>query len=189
MYVSTRFPNFFHVLRRCPTITLGTYGPFGWWPLRMPIHQFTTHMHIVGRSGSGKSKFIEGLLWQLIMAGQGCAFIDPHADSANHLLKLLAFYEGRKNKPWLVNPQHARKLIYCEPGRSDYIMPWNIFKTHGDPYTVATNIWEAFRRTWSQSLTAAPQSKNIAIHSLLLLIEHELTLVELPRLLIDEGLR
>lgn len=146
-------------------------------------------MYIVGRSGSGKSKFIEGLLWQLITAGQGCAFIDPHADSANHLLKLLAFYARHKNGAWLDNPQHVRKVVYCEPGRSDYVIPWNIFKTQGDPYTIATNVWEAFRRTWSQSLTAAPQSKNIAIHSLLLLIEHDLTLVDLPRLLIDEEFR
>lgn len=184
-----RSRNFFHIFRSQPNITLGTYGPFGWWPLRVPVHQLTSHMYIVGRSGSGKSKFIEGLLWQLILAGQGCAFIDPHADSANHILKLLAFHGRRRQQSWLDDAQNARKLVYCEPGRSDYVIPWNIFKTHADPYTIATNVWEAFRRTWSQSLTAAPQSKNIAIHSLLLLIEHRLTLVDLPRLLINEEFR
>lgn len=183
------YPNLSKLLRRQPTITLGTYGPFGWWPYRIPIHRLKTHFYIVGRSGSGKSKFIEGLLWQLILAGQGCAFIDPHADSANHILKLLAFSTKHKRESWLDNSWNTRKLVYCEPGRSDYVIPWNIFKTHGDPYTIATNVWEAFRRTWSQSLTAAPQSKNIAIHSLLLLIEHELTLVDLPRLLIDDDFR
>ena len=184
-----RYRNFFHLFRPRPTITLGTYGPFGWWPLRVPVNQLNTHMYIVGRSGSGKSKFIEGLLWQLILAGQGCAFIDPHADSANHLLKLLAFSTRRHQQPWLDRPRNAHRLVYCEPGRSDYVTPWNVFKTQGDPYTIATNVWEAFRRTWSQSLTAAPQSKNIAIHSLLLLIEHRLTLVDLPRLLINEEFR
>ena len=147
-----------------------------------------SHVHC-GRSGSGKSKFIEGLLWQLIIKNQGCAFIDPHADSANHLLKLLVHHPHRKGKAWLDDPSNASKLIYCEPGRSDYVIPWNIFKTHGDPYTIATNVWEAFRRTWSSSLSAAPQSKNIAIHCLLLLIENRMTLVDLPRLLIDEQLR
>lgn len=179
----------FQLLRRRPKITLGTYGPFGWWPWRIPIQQFSTHMYIVGRSGSGKSKFIEGLLWQLITNGQGCAFIDPHADSANHLLKLLAFHRGQGAQPWLAEPKNAAKLVYCEPGRSDYVIPWNVFQSHADPYTVATNVWEAFRRTWSQSLTAAPQSKNIAIHSLLLLIEHGLTLADLPALFIDEQFR
>lgn len=183
------YQNLYQLLRRQPTITLGTYGPFGWWPYRIPIYQLNTHFYIVGRSGSGKSKFIEGLLWQLILAGQGCAFIDPHADSANHVLKLLAFHRKRGQQSWLDEPHNGRKLVYCEPGRSDYVIPWNVFKIYDEPYTIATNVWEAFRRTWSQSLTAAPQSKNIAIHSLLLLIEHRLTLVDLPRLLINEEFR
>ncbi|MEZ4667587.1 MAG: DUF87 domain-containing protein [Anaerolineae bacterium] len=168
---------------------MGTYGPFGWWPYRLPLWQFNSHFYIVGRSGSGKSKFIEGLIWQLIQQGQGCALIDPHADSAQHLLKLIAFHKDRSNQAWLDNPSNAAKLIYCEPGRRDYVLPWNLFKSHGDPYTIATNIWEAFRRTWHQSLSAAPQSKNIAIHSLLLLIEQNRTLPDLPRLFIDEAFR
>jgi hypothetical protein len=39
------------------------------------------------------------------------------------------------------------------------------------PYTSATGIIAAFRRTWSQSLPEAPQFENVALHSLLLLIE------------------
>ena len=181
-----RLPKF---LRPRPKVSIGSYGPFGWWPHRIPIHHLSTHMYIVGRSGSGKSKFIEGFLWQLITKGQGCAFIDPHADSANHLLKLLAFQPFQKGKSWLDTEGNVNKLIFCEPGRKDYITPWNLFKSQGNPYTIATNIWEAFRRTWSSSLSAAPQSKNIAIHSLLLLIENRMSLVDLPRIFFDEHLR
>ena len=45
------------------------------------------------------------------------------------------------------------------------------------------------RRTWPESLREAPRFSDIALHSLMLLIEHRLTLVELPRLLTDRAFR
>jgi hypothetical protein len=157
----------------------------------VPLEKLDTHIYVVGRSGKGKSKFLEGFLWQLIGLGQGCGLIDPHGDLANNLLKLLAYQpQGEKGRPWLANPANASRFIYCEPGRGDYFVPMNVLADKADrPYTVATNVIEAFQRTWSQSLANAPQFKNVALHGLLLLIEHGLSLVELPWLLMDADFR
>jgi hypothetical protein len=179
-----------------PRVVLGSAGPFigqwdlGWFKHSLPLHQLDTHIYVVGRSGKGKSKWLEGLLYQLITQDQGCGLIDPHADLANNLLKLLAFHPiGPHRQPWLSDPANFDRLIYCEPGRNDYLMPMNLLVSHEPAYTTATGIIEAFKRTWSQSLGEAPQFENLALHSLLLLIEHQLSLVELPRLLLDQEFR
>ena len=184
-----------------PSIALGTYELFGWlsailekcgivvpkkW---LPIHRLNSHFYIAGKSGKGKSKFILMTWWQLITKGKGCALIDPHADLANELLMMLAHHPaGRSQQPWLHHPENAEKVIFCEPGRRDYVIPWNLFAGEGTPYDIATKVWEAFARTW-RNLANAPQSENIAVHSMMLLIEHQLTLVELPRLLLESDFR
>lgn len=177
-------------------VTFGSRGPFfndfdlGLSKFRVPLSKLNTHIYVVGKSGKGKSKFLEGFLWQLIDHGQGCGLIDPHGDLANNLLKLLAFQPSGKNRqPWLSNPENAKKLIYCEPGHKDYFVPMNVLASPDTPYTIVSNVIEAFQRTWSKELEAAPQFKNVTLHSLLLLIEHRLSLVQLPHLFMYKDFR
>jgi len=179
-----------------PRITIGSRGPFvgpldlHLWQYSLPLHKLDTHLYVVGRSGKGKSKFLEGFLWQLINLDQGCGLIDPHGDLASNLLKLLATSpNGRYPEPWLSYPKNRDKIIYVEPGREAYTIPMNVLAGPDKPYTKAMNVIEAFQRTWSQSLGEAPQFKNVTLHGLLLLIEQNLTLVELPRLFMDKSFR
>jgi len=44
------------------------------------------HLYIVGQTGTGKSKFIEGMAIQDILNGEGVAVIDPHGDSVELIL-------------------------------------------------------------------------------------------------------
>ncbi|HUV52080.1 MAG TPA: type IV secretion system DNA-binding domain-containing protein [Dehalococcoidia bacterium] len=184
------------LLSKGPKITIGSLGPFalgrdlGLRKYTVPLKKLDTHIYVVGRSGKGKSKFLEGLIWQLVTLGQGVGLIDPHGDLANNLLKLLAFHPlPSTGRPWLADPKNAARVIYCEPGRGDYFIPMNMLAGSDRPYTIATNVIEAFQRTWSESLAAAPQFKNVALHALLLLIEHRLSVVELPWLLMDRDFR
>lgn len=186
----------FHSRNKPNQVEFGSRGPFignkdlGLSKYSIPLHRINTHMYVVGRSGKGKSKFLEGFLWQLIDHGQGCGLIDPHGDLANNLLKLLAYQpSGSRKQTWLSNPENAAKLVYCEPGHNDYFVPMNVLASQDAPYTIVSNIIEAFQRTWSQELAAAPQFKNVALHGLLLLIEHRLSLVELPRLFMYKEFR
>lgn len=48
------------------------------------------HVHIVGASGSGKSKFMESLLRQDITAGRGLCLIDPHGTLADDVVQWCA---------------------------------------------------------------------------------------------------
>ena len=79
------------LLPRRPRVALGSPGPFllgrDLSPRKytIPLDKLDTHVYVVGKSGTGKSKFLEGFLWQLISLGQGCGLIDPHGDLANNL--------------------------------------------------------------------------------------------------------
>ncbi len=176
-------------------IYFGTSWPFSWgqsWGLKrfsVDVESLSTHMYIVGRSGKGKSKFLEGFLWQLVNHGYGCGLIDPHGDLADNLLSLLTRQPIDGKKSWIDKPENIKRLVYVEPGRNDYFIPMNVLADNTDNYTLATNVIEAFQRTWSEELKVAPQFKNTALHALLLLIEQGLSLVELPTLFMDKGYR
>lgn len=147
-------------LSKQPAVTFGSQGPFlgnfdfGWLKYRVPLAKLNTHIYVVGRSGKGKSKFLEGLLWQLITSGHGCGLIDPHGDLANNLLTLLAFQPtGPGKRPWLSDPENAAKLVYCEPGHKEYFIPMNVLASADEPYTIASNVIEAFQRTWNKEIS------------------------------------
>ncbi len=44
------------------------------------------HMYVVGQTGTGKSGFLEGLIIQDILNGEGVAVVDPHGDLVDHVL-------------------------------------------------------------------------------------------------------
>lgn len=47
-------------------LVLGTYDPFGLFPLSLPLTSLDTHLYIVGKTKKGKSSFLASLLFQLI---------------------------------------------------------------------------------------------------------------------------
>jgi hypothetical protein len=179
-----------------PRIIMGSKGPFvggrdlGWFKYSLPLQELAGHhQYVVGRSGSGKSKFLLWYLYQLITHGQGALLLDPHTDLSHDILNLLASQTGEPDQsPWLADPDNARRLLYFEPGRSDRLIPMNLLLSSDPPYHIAQAVIEAFRRTWS-GLAAAPQFETITLHSLLLLIEHRLSLCELPALLMKQTFR
>ena len=161
-------------------LTLGEHGPGGLFKYRLPLEALDTHVYVVGRTRKGKSKFLEHLAHQLIALGQGCAVLDPHSDLADDLLAHLApMLEG----------DLARRMVYFDPSRADYLPPFNVLDAPWDTYATAQSVLEAFRRTWPQSLREAPRSSNIILAATMALIENRMTLTEMPRLLTDASYR
>jgi hypothetical protein len=158
-------------------LILGRHGP-GWLlNYRLSQDQLDTHVYVVGRTRQGKSKFLQSLTQQLIAQGQGCALIDPHADLADDLVAQLA--------PLLEDEDQASRIVYFDPARRDYLLPFNVLAAPLGPYAVAQDVLEAFRRTWPESLREAPRFANIILAATMVLITNHQTLVELPRLLTD----
>src|SRR5690606_30433166 len=45
------------------------------------------HMYIIGKTGTGKSYFMQQMALQDMINGEGLAFLDPHGDSAEWLIE------------------------------------------------------------------------------------------------------
>jgi len=174
------FPFFRH--KQADDLILGRLGRFRFSkPCVVKTPARSTHLYVVGKTGKGKSKFLQSCLYQDVANGRGCGVIDPHSRLIEDLLgQLLA--SGA-----LDHPAQASRLVYVEPTRTDYVVPFNILATPGNPYEVAQGVIEAFHRTWD--LADAPRFDNVLLHALLLLIQTHLTLIDLPRLLTSRDFR
>lgn len=160
-------------------LILGRTGPFPFSPkYGVPEHARSTHMYVIGITGKGKSKLLESCLYQDIRAGHGCVLIDPHGDLTEGVLRY-CLSKG------VLSTATAGRLIYFEPTRQDYVIPFNVLATGGEPYEVAQQVVEAFRRTWPESLREAPHFSNVATAALITLVENGLTLIHMHRLLVD----
>lgn len=165
-------------------LVLGRSGPLPLFPnIRLSHHARTGHMYVVGKTGKGKSKFLQSCLFQDIAAGRGCGVIDPHSDLVADLLWALSV------RGILDYPAQRERIVYVNPADHRYIIPFNVLQTPGAPYEVAQNVIEAFCRTWPESLREAPHFSNVMLHALLLLIRSQQTLVDLPRLLLNKPFR
>lgn len=132
--------NFF---RRPPIIPLGTQ-PDSLWRTRtlgIPLSDIYHHGHIIGVSGSGKSRFLASLYMDLFRRGIGATLIDPHGDLTRLILGSLVQEKQPINE----------RLVYLDLPGADAVgryLPLNIMCQPGAPTTVAANLLECFHRAW-----------------------------------------
>ena len=73
------------------------------------------HMYVIGQTGMGKSVFLENLAFQDMCDGRGFAFIDPHGDAAEALLKR-------------VPEERIDDVIYFDPADIEHPVGMNMFE-------------------------------------------------------------
>lgn len=66
-------------------------------PVRLTAEERKTHMHVIGSSGTGKSKFLEALIRQDLQSRQGFCLIDPHGSLYHDVLNFCAFKVFRRD--------------------------------------------------------------------------------------------
>lgn len=168
-------------------LVLGRTGRFGFFPrfnISEQVRQF--HMYVTGLTGRGKSKFMQNLIVQDILAGRGCAVIDPHGDLAKDVLRSVIGSNSYNESRFM------ERVLYVAPRRRDYIIPFNVLARPSpqiETYEVAQRVISAFMRTWARTLLEPPRFQQIMRSSLAILIETEETLCSLYRLLTDQDFR
>jgi hypothetical protein len=179
-----KFPTLFR-----PAITLGSYGLwFFQRPVRLSIKEFSTHVHTIGVSGSGKSRFLAGLFLELYRRGLAATLIDPHGDLATlvlrHLIASGAFERGGEG---------YRRVMYLNLPKADWqekYFPFNVLNSASSVHTTAQNVLEALRRAWpTLSYGNAPNFENLVLAGTFVLIHHQLPLPFLHDLLVDKAWR
>ncbi|MEU5301767.1 type IV secretory system conjugative DNA transfer family protein [Streptomyces noursei] len=172
---------------KTPRIPLGTY--WSWFiprTLYLPLNEARVHMHVLGKTGSGKSYFLASLFLSLYLAGQPVTLIDPHGDLAQLVLAHLV-QAGQ-----LATPQQRSRLIYLDipaaavDGR---FLPFNFLAQPYDDHAMAEHVAEAARRAWPELAHGAPTFENILKHSVVALREAGLPLTSLSDLLTDKAFR
>ena len=67
------------------------------------------HMYVIGKTGMGKTTLLENIVMQDIANGHGVAYIDPHGDTAEKLIK--AIPANRINDVVYFNPADTENPI------------------------------------------------------------------------------
>jgi len=87
------------------------------WGKRVQVtpDQRSTHMQVVGSTGTGKSKFLEFMVRQDLMAGHGLCLIDPHGSFYEAILNWLCFKWVTHRDIFLFNPSAGRRVTFFNP--------------------------------------------------------------------------
>lgn len=135
------------------------------------------HIYAIGRTGAGKSSFLECLAVQDMHEGRGLCVIDPHGDLVERLAKAV--------------PQHRRQdLIYMDV--ADPANPWTynpLRKVHRERIPLAASgLLEAFRKLWRHEWGV--RMEHVLRNALYALLEQsDASLPDILRLLADKSYR
>lgn len=135
------------------------------------------HMYVVGKTGMGKTTFLENMAAQDIMNGEGMAFIDPHGSAAENLLNYI--------------PEHRVKdVIYFAPFDLDHPVSFNVMEDVGPDkrHLVVSGLMSTFKKIWVDAWSS--RMEYILTNALLVLIEYpDTTLLSVNRLFVDKAYR
>src|SRR5215213_3750102 len=171
-----------------PTISLGTKHVLHFLTRKVSIspQQAQAHMHVLGKTGSGKSYFLAGLFLAMYEAGMPVTLIDPHGDLAELVLQHLV------QRGEFARRSAYERLVYLDlpaAARAERYLPFNYLKQPYDDSAMAELVAEACRRAWPELATGAPTFENILKHSVIVLRQNGQPLTKLADLLVDKEYR
>lgn len=149
----------------------------------VPQEHRSTHFYVVGASGTGKTKFLETLAVQDATHGYGFGVVDAGSDLTEHLKGYL--YLGHRN-----DPDYLReRIVLIDPSDPDYTVCFNpLERADGmDTDDVVEELVEVFKKIWADAW--GQRMEDLMKNTLIVLVEHELTIAELPLFLSDSGFR
>jgi len=71
-------------------------------PIGMTLGQRQKHTYVIGKTGTGKTTMLTGMIYQDMLSGKGLAVLDPHGDMFRELLEIVP--ERRRNDVVVFNP-------------------------------------------------------------------------------------
>lgn len=135
------------------------------------------HVHIIGKTGVGKSTLLGGMAGQDIATGNGCAVIDPHGDLVERLHRDFS-------------PSRVDDMIYLDA--ADPTQPYGYNPLHAVAYDhiplAASGLLEVFKKMWADAWGV--RMEHILRNCLYALLEQKsATLSDIPRLFRDKTYR
>jgi hypothetical protein len=141
------------------------------------------HFYIIGKSGTGKSKFIASLAAQDVLNGDGVCVMDPHGDLIEDVLSC-------------VPPERAEDVVLFSPADVARPMGLNLIEfdeRYPEQKTFVINeLIKIFDKLYDLKSTGGPMFEQYMRNALLLIMSHQesgSTLMEIPRVLSDPDFR
>ncbi|MBU0705592.1 type IV secretion system DNA-binding domain-containing protein, partial [Patescibacteria group bacterium] len=135
------------------------------------------HLYTVGKSGSGKSKFLELLIKSDFETGQGVAILDPHGDLVDDVMRYI--------------PDHrVDDVVLFDPSDTDFPIAFNPLENVGDAYKMQVTIGfidifkKLFGTNWSDRLEHVLRYTTLA-----LLDSPNTTVLSILKMLTDKNYR
>lgn len=143
-----------------------------------------THTHVIGQTGMGKSRALESWAMQDILAGHGVAVIDPHGDLYQNLVLRLSGQIDR-------HPDLLERTILIDPADPVWTVGFNPLEPVPGiaPERLAWFLTDVIMKIWKIDATSVPRMLRLITYSFLTLSERRLSLVDLPRFLVDSAWR
>lgn len=135
------------------------------------------HVYVLGKSGTGKSTLLANMAISDIRHGEGMALVDPHGDTAEHLLDYIP-------------ADRIQDVAYLDPsvvGKSFHLNPLYV-KNQAYAELVASGIVSIFSKLYGNSW--GPRLEYILRNCLLTLVAKPgATLLDVPRILTNKVYR
>lgn len=138
------------------------------------------HVHIIGASGTGKSKLIESMIRSDIAAGRGLCLIDPHGTLADAVSRWCA----------ATRMDDIRRIHVIEPGNLDWSAGFNPLRLDGHTETAVRvdAMVASCAQVWGgENTTSTPLLKKCLRAVFYALAVSDLTLAEAPLLTASES--
>jgi len=153
----------------------------------MPQKDRDRHFYIVGGSGFGKSKFLEHLIIQDIKNQEGFGLIDAHGDLVENIkgwlyFSKLSFGRDLEKEIILIEPTNPKSTVCFNPLE-------RIKKGNGKVRVSqqASELLAVFNKIWADAW--GNRMEDIMRNCLIVLVENNLTLAELPLILNNKPIR
>ncbi len=137
------------------------------------------HLYVVGKTGSGKSTFLEYLVARDLLDGHGVAVVSPESEFFRH--RLLNF----------VPPGRHRDVIYFAPANPKNRITFNplTLEPGDDAVQAADDLFSILKRTLRED-SLGPRMKPLLQNALATLMgRKDVSLWDITRLLEDQGFR
>ncbi len=135
------------------------------------------HLYVVGKSGSGKSKLLELLIWNDLNTGKGVAVLDPHGDLVDAVLRYV--------------PAHrAKDVVIFDPADTEFPIAFNPLEQVEDAYKMQLTIGflDIFKKLFGDNWTYRLEHV-LRYTTLALLDSPNTTVLSILKMLTDKNYR
>jgi hypothetical protein len=151
-------------------------------PVKLSGVRRTTHLAILGKSGSGKSSLMEHMCAQDIAANRGFLAIDFHGGSKRFMLRTIARMEAKLGK------HLSDRVVLIAPDDEDFAIGFNPLEAERPDFVRIAEFAAILRQRWGLDHFGA-RTDELLRNALYVLAVNGLTLLELAPLLTHTGFR